>query len=156
MKIKGQENISDIFSIFHDGKIVKYVLEGDSLQIEVKIKYLAQRIDLSFSIFSVRLIAVSQIRFCPWSNAGASAEMISDLNTIFDQELEILEGNHRNGEIEVICVQHSPKFTHAGGELYLIAESAEVKDEVGRSYSLEELGEICKGYWNYWENEHKT
>jgi hypothetical protein len=157
MKIMGPENISAVFSIFHDGEIAQCVLKSNSLWMEVEIEYLAKRINKNYKAFVVRLHEVDQVRFSPWSNAAnKSIEILADPKIIFEQDLEILGSSFRDGEIRIVCNQYSQNYDYIGGELYLRAESAEVNDEAGKSYSLEELDELCKGYWDDWANKRKA
>ncbi len=157
MKIEGQENIRDIFSIFHDGGILSCRREDDSLLMEVEIEYLAERINPDFRKFMVRLDDVKNLSFSTWpSDLKSPAVLISEVGKIFKAELEILEGDIEKGKIKIVCNQHSSEFDYCGGELYLSAASAEVTDEAGKSYSIEELDVLCKGYWDDWANKNKA
>lgn len=154
MKIKNQENIRDIFSIFHDGSITSCYTNTDSLLMKVEISYLAERIDPNFSEFTLCIYGVSNIYFSTWlSDLKSEPVIIREIERIFKPELEILEGNIENEKIKVVCNQHSSEFDYCGGELYLSIISCEVLDEVGKSYSIEELDILCKEYWDEWENK---
>ena len=156
-KIAGTENIRDIFSIFHDGDIVQWKIEGENLTLEVSIEYLASRINPDYSKFTVTLYGVDKIHFTTWpSDLESSPVLISDTAKIFDSNLEILEGNIKRTLIEVICNHHSPKYEYCGGELYLIAESATVIDEGSQSYSIEDLDKLCSEYWEEWKNRNNV
>jgi hypothetical protein len=149
MKIENPENISDIFSIFHDGKIIKCNREKDSLRMEVEIEYLAKRINPGFKKFMIHLAGIEDILFYTWpSDLKSKPELFTDTNIIFKPELEILGSDFKAGQIEIVCNQHSPNFDYCGGELYLTATVAEVADEGGKRYSLAELEILCNGYWD--------
>lgn len=155
MKIKGSEKIRKIFSIFHDGGIVNCQIENDTLMMDVEIQYLAERINPSFRKFSIALTEVGSIRFLTWPNdLQSEPALMTDVKTIFKSDLEILEANIKGGEIQIVCNQCSPEFNYCGGELYFTAVSAEVMDEVGKSYSISELEALCKGYWDEWQNDN--
>lgn len=120
---------------------------------EVDIQYLAERINPNFRKFVVRLAGVENIRFSTWpSDLQAEPEVLTDISIIFKPELEILEGSIKEGQIQVVCNQHSPEFDYCGGELFLTATSAEVVDESGKNYSIDELDTLCKSYWDSWAN----
>jgi hypothetical protein len=156
MKIEGSANICNVFSIFHDGGIVHCHEENGSLLLEIEIQYLAERISPAFRKFVVLLEHVKDVCFSTWpSDLKSEPEVLKDITSIFHPELEILEGNLREGKIQVVCNQHSPEFDYCGGELYFSAASAEVIDEGGKSYSLDELDALCKGYWDEWESRNK-
>lgn len=153
MEIEGADSISDIFSIFHDGTISEVLSKDGEIVLTVEIPYLAKRINPSFERFRVKLLGVKKLEFSTWpSDLKLAPELLTEAETIFTPQLEILEGNIEEGRIEVVCSQHSEAFEYCGGELSFEAQSAEVDDEAGKSYSIEELGEICEAYWNAWEN----
>lgn len=157
MRIENLEKISDVFSIFHDGRIILCHLENSSLLMEIEIRYLAERIDPAFRKFTLRLYEVKNLYFSPWSDDRTSEpEVLREIDTIFQPELEILDANCEDGQIKVICNQHSLELDYFGGELCLSATSAEVLDEAGKSYSIEELDALCKDYWDEWANKHKV
>lgn len=148
IKIKGPENISDVFSIFHDGGIANCHHENGSLIIEIEIQYLAERINPDFQKFMLRLDDVKNLHFSTWSSdLKSEPQVLRDTTTIFKSELEILEGNFEEKQIKVVCIQHSPEFDYCGGELYFSSTSVEVTDEAGKGYSIEELYALCKSYW---------
>ena len=149
VKIEGLENIRDLFSKFHDGWIVNCYLERDILYMDVEIQYLAERIDPSFHKFSIELIQVDNISFSTWpNNTQSQPEILTEISTIFTPDLEILQGKLRDDLIEVTCNQPSSDFGYCGGEIYFTALSAKVTDGAGKSYSLDELDGLCKGYWH--------
>ncbi|HKB60911.1 MAG TPA: hypothetical protein VKC56_12795 [Gallionellaceae bacterium] len=151
MTIKGSENIRDIFSIFHDGHIESFATEERGLLLAVRVQYLAQRINPLFRRFFVRLAVVEDIHFSTWpSDLKSVPAVLRDVNAIFKPELEILEGNVSEGEIKVVCNQPAPGFDYCGGELYFRAASAEVTDEAGKSYTIDELDSLCNAYWEEW------
>lgn len=63
MIIEGSENIRDIFCIFHDGVVARASSEDGNLVFEVEIRYLAERINPSYTKFFVRLASVRDIYF---------------------------------------------------------------------------------------------
>jgi len=148
MKIQGLGIISDIFTIFHDGEIACCEPNGDALRLEVEIEYLAERINPAFRKFTIQLYGVEDLRFQTWPRDPQShPEILRDLKVISKSELGILQGNIKEGQIQVICDQHAPEFDYCGGELFFTAESVEVFDESGKSYSMKALDELCEGYW---------
>ena len=157
MRIEGSEDIRDIFSFFHDGSITHAKRVGSDLILEVEIQYLAKRINSSFEKFYIRLVNVRDIRFTTWPRDSQSPPLeIADTSLIFKPELEILEVHNEEGAIQVICLQSSPGFNYVGGELYLQADFAQVTDEAGSHYSMDELRSLCKGYWHDFSNKNQA
>lgn len=91
------------------------------------------------------------ISFSTWSRHKKKEKFLTDVGVIFKPHLAILEGNIKGKGIEISCVQSDPSYNYCGGELYFTVESAEVRDENGKEYSIKELDEICKSYWDEWE-----
>jgi len=157
MKIEGAEKIVGIFSVFHDGTIAACYRDGDALVMEVEIQYLAKRIDPCFEKFVVRLFGVENIRFTTWQRDFQSEpQVLSDIRTIFKPELDILSSGVAEGQIHVACNQASIECDYCGGELLFTATHAEVSDEAGRSYSLDQLDALCLAYWDEWEKKNKA
>lgn len=97
------------------------------------------------------------MRFTTWpSDQKSEPTLVTDVSVIFKPELEILEGNLKDGLIQVVCNQASPDFDYCGGELYVQAGSAQFTDEGGRHYSIDELDSLCKGYWDEWSNKSRA
>lgn len=155
--ISGQKNIAEIFSIFHDGVIASYLSSNDGLLLVIEVRYLAQRINPAYTKFLVCLFEAKDVQFHPWpNNADNSSQPITAVDEIFKPRLDILQGEVRDKIIEIVCNQASPTFPYSGGELQFHAESAAVSDESGRFWSLEELAELCKAYWDEWSNSVGT
>ena len=149
--IHGAENLRDLFCLLHDGTISHGSWEGSDLVLEVEIAYLAARVAPSFCKFYLRLVNVRHLRFTTWPNATASGPVVlSEMTQIFQPELQILEGNLQDGVIQVVCNQRSSAFDYSGGELFFMADGAQLTDEAGKYYAMETLGSLCKEYWDDW------
>jgi hypothetical protein len=155
MKIEAPESIRDIFSIFHDGGISTATLQGENLILQIEIQYLSERINPEYKGFEVYLYGLSNIEFSTWpSDLKSEPKKITDIESIFKSELEILEASLKNNIIEVVCTQNSSKYNYCGGELSFTVDTAEVRDESGKSYSLEDLNILCEDYWDEWGNKN--
>lgn len=151
MRIEEIADIKDIFSIFHDGGISFAEHRDDLLALEVDIQYLAERVKPEYRKFKVILYGFKDAEFSTWpSDLNSEPQKIDDVTTIFKPELEILEASVKDNKIEVVCNQHSSEYDYCGGELLFAVDSAEVHDEAGKSYSIDELDVICRGYWDDW------
>lgn len=151
--IHGNDALSRLFSILHDGRIARVTANGSSIALDVDITYLARRVDPAYRTFRVVLDKVLDLRFRTWPNeAGAEPAMLTDIDEIFRPGLEILSGEVAGDHLKVICNQPSTLCDYCGGELLLAVASASVTDEGGKAYSLEELQRLCRGYWSDWES----
>jgi len=66
------------------------------------------------------------------------------------EELEILSAEENEGDIKVSCSIAAPKSRFCGGNLSFQCGAAEVVDESGKQYTIDQLNEICKAYWHEW------
>ena len=156
MEIEGLENISHLFSIFHDGRITGCKFNDGRLQLEIEILFLAEKINPQFSKFNVTLNNIKNILYTNWpDDPKLESQKITDINIIFSQELIILEGVFKNDLIQVVCNQTSPDYESYGGYLYFTAETAIVTDEADKKYSIEELDALCESYWNEWSEKNR-
>ena len=157
MNTEGLENINTMFSVFHDGEIARCVKINSSLKFDVHIQYLAERINPAFRTFSIVLEGVEDLNFTTWpDDSDAEPDVITDVELIFTKELEILSGEIENESIKVACNQPLPGLGYCGGFLNLKANSAVVKDEARKEYSIEELCSLSKSYWDEWSKRNKA
>ena len=147
--IIGSQNLSDMFSVFHDGGIVLTTVKGVNLEFEIEIGYLAGRIKSEYQIFRLTLFNVRNLSFKTWPKSSeALPDLFSSASQIFEPELEVLSCEIEGDFLKVICNQASEIYSYCGGELLLQADSAVVTDEGGKSYSIVELRQLCKDYWD--------
>ena len=149
--INGASELSQLFSILHDGVIVEAFTEETSLLFRVEITYLAQRVAPEFTTFLVRLHQAQDLAFVTWPNeASAAPQTLRSLTQIFIPPLHILSGDCVGARVQVECNQPATSTPHCGGTLSFLATSADVVDERGKHYSLKDLVEIAEAYWKEW------
>ena len=157
MEINTSENIAKIFSIFHDGGINGYSFQNDELTLTVDIMYLAQRIDTSFKTFKIIIKELNQLSLTTWpDDSNQEPEIIKDTSLVFEGDLEILDGEIEKNLVKIIFNQTKPKMGYCGGYIHFQAKTASVEDEAGKEYSIKELTDLAKGYWQEWEQRKKT
>ncbi len=153
MEIKTIKSISEMFSVFHDGAILNFQHHDDICQFDVEIEYLTKRINPNFTKFKVVISGVGSFRFVTWpKDSNDKPQVFCDINTIFKPNLEILSGATKGNQVQVSCNQLGD-FYYCGGELYFLANSAIVTDENNKSYSLKELKNLSKEYWEEWSSK---
>lgn len=151
LMITGAENLSDMFSIFHDGGVARYSANGDNLDLDIEIMYLAERVNPAFRSFHVSIQNVQDISFSTWlKESGVEPLVLRSPAKIFGPKLEILSSEVYGEQIKVICNQPSAECDYCGGELYFSASGATVTDEAGREYSIDALQQLFKDYWDEW------
>lgn len=149
------ESICRVFNIFHDGSLEHVQFDAGRLNARVDIPYLADRVKPGFTFFSMEISGFRDAQFNAWpEESGAKDIAIADLRAIFSPDLEILSASVENGGVKVICNISSPKCAYCGGELFFRADSIRVLDEANKAYSVDELGSLCKEYWDNWKRKN--
>jgi len=145
------KQIADMLSCLHDGRIVRATAGGDHLRLEVRIRYLAERVDPRYRSFSVHLRDVTELVFSTWPNdPNCAAALITDPEIIFAPCLDILRCSVADGVLLLTCNQSSPEYDYCGGELRARVGWANFIDEGGRAFSCEELEVLSEAYWDEW------
>ncbi|HEY1014967.1 MAG TPA: hypothetical protein VGE07_19825 [Herpetosiphonaceae bacterium] len=155
--IEGAERIAAIFNIFHDGWISAAAWRGPDLLLTVEIPYLAERVDPGWERFAVELRAVGGLEFEPWYHQPphtADSALLAELDAIFQAELDILSCDLEDGRVKLVCNQTSDDADWCGGFLRFAAAGALVFDEGGAPWDLDQLIELCQGYWEQWEKRN--
>src|SRR5690606_4579782 len=62
------QDISDVFSVFHDGGITDFSRKGNDMKMTISCEYLAELISPEFADFHVELKNVQKLEFDPWMN----------------------------------------------------------------------------------------
>lgn len=152
--IQGIKNLHELFNIFHDGGIAHYRMIGQDLELTVEIQYLAALVQPHFQGFSVLLSNVRDLAFRAWTiEQSAQSPLLIRHSEIFEPELEILGAEIEGDVLSITCGRPIDRYDHSGGHLILRADSAQVFDEAGKSYSIEALGDLCGAYWRNFGSE---
>lgn len=152
--ITQQNDIRDIFNILHDGDIVGYSSAEEYLQLVIEIPYLAERIEKRLKFFYVILNGCTDLQLQTWpSQRDKNPENIKGPEAVFKAKLWILDAEIKGNRIEVSCSQNDSSFDYCGGTLSFATRSAIVKDENGKEYTIDEIGDICESYWTEWEKK---
>jgi len=143
------EEIRGIFSILHDGTISAWTGDKILLTLTVDCLYLAERIDKSFEKFYIELSNIQKIELDPWTNSIDLPTVIkTDFADIFRAELEILSADIKDDTVVVSCNQHDTCFDYCGGNLTISCQTIKVLDQNKNELTIDQLGEICKNYWD--------
>jgi len=152
-----RNDIIDIFNIFHDGTIERSVMDGETWRFEVFIPYLANRIKKEYTLFRVAIRSAGNFRFDGWlRELNKGTEELVEFGPISKEELEILSAEEKEADvIAVSCNIAALKSKFCGGNLYFQCGDAEVSDESGKQYTIDDLDELCKAYWDEWSKRSK-
>src|SRR5688572_9998611 len=89
--------ISDIFSIFHDGDITKCEQDNDFILLHIDCMYLAERINKDFISFTIKIHNLHHLELKTWSRESENeSRLIDDINIIFQTDLEIYRSEVKN------------------------------------------------------------
>jgi len=148
------ENIRDIFSILHDGRISSWTGDRNLLTLKIECQYLAERIDKSFDSFYVDLIQFDNLYLTTWPNPfDLPVLTLTDLNEIFKAELEILSAEIKENLVVVSCNQHDTNFRYCGGNLIISCMTTKIFDQNRNELTIDEFDNICKSYWTEMKKE---
>ena len=151
------KKIGELFSIFHDGTIAACRIDNDLLELEIDIKYLAERINANYEKFHLLIHNIHDFSFTTWPrNYNIVPSTIRNPLLVFSGEVEILSGEFNNDFIEVQIQQSSNEYDYSGGILYFKADSVLVTDEGGKAHDIRGLSQISNAYWNEWSNKNKA
>ena len=152
--MRATENIRDIFSILHDGRISSWTGDRNLLTLKIECQYLAERIDKSFDSFYVDLIQIDNLYLTTWPNPfDLPVLTLTDLNEIFKAELEILSAEIKENLVVVSCNQHDTNFRYCGGNLTISCMTTKIFDQNRNELTIDEFDNICKSYWTEMKKE---
>lgn len=145
----------DVFNIFHDGTIESALMIDGDCRMHVSIKYLAERISPELDGFDILIRQPSEFHLDGWMREfSKGTSSISSFEDIFSEDLEILCAKIENGRVMLSCNIHDFESELCGGTLSFRNEGAIVTDAMNRSYSLDELDQLCKEYWDDWASKN--
>ncbi len=149
-----KSEISDIFSIFHDGSIMKFHDHGDNCILNIDCMYLAERINQDHLYFILKINGLRDLSFNVWPrNTDKEAWIMTDPGQIFQTELDIFNSELINDKIVVRVGQESNKtLDYSGGDLTFDCDSIEIFTQDLNIISYEALVNVCKQYWDKFEN----
>ncbi len=153
-----QRDIIDIFSMLHDGTIESWTGNKDKLLLKVSCLYLAELIDKDFEYFYVEINKIKKIELFAWMNPiDQEQKVFTELEDIFQAELEILSADKNEDDTIIVCNQHDITFDFCGGNLTLNCENIKVLDERHNNLTIDVLEIICNQYWGWlWKQKKKN
>lgn len=117
------QDVSDIFSIFHDGTIYAWTGDTQLLTLIIDCQFLAECIDKSYTKFYVELTQVDELSLSTWPNPfDLPVQIFTDPSLVFKAELEILSADIMEEKVVVACSQHNLAFEYCGGNLQLLVK----------------------------------
>ena len=149
------KEISDIFSIFHDGGITKFEERQDFSLMHIDCMYLAERIDKDFTSFVLKIYNPKDIQLKTWpQDKKDEAKIIKDINIIFQTELDIYRSEIVNGKLLVYVGQNlDNSLEYAGGDLTFDCSAIEIFDQNNNIIHYSDLVAVCKKYWDDFETK---
>ena len=150
MKSIGQE-VSDLFSVLHDGGIEHSERNNDTLSFSVEIKYLTDRIEDAYEIY-VTISGFRNTEFVAWMNNGESEA----INDFILEGLDILSAKIENGKIRADFNNSDSSLAYCGGTLYFNCDSYLIEAPKGTSITLDQIKGLATAYWNDFSNRRQN
>ncbi|MCB9222753.1 MAG: hypothetical protein H6582_01145 [Crocinitomicaceae bacterium] len=142
------KDISNVFSIFHDGGPEEWKIHNGNLSIKMYCQYLAELISPEFEFFTIELIGVKTLDYKPWEPFKIDHPELSLIDKLNKCEFEIATAELENGEVSVACHEHNSFFGTPGGQIILVADGIKINAQDGKDISIKQLTAICKSYWD--------
>ena len=144
-----QNDIRDIFSIFHDGGIVDCEGDFDKLTLTIQCNYLAELINPDFENFFVDLIGINKLEFDPWTNPiHLEKRDFRSHEEYLKVDLEILSAEIKDDFVLITCNQHDTDLDFCGGNLMISANGFKLFDHNNKQMTMDQLDSISRTYWD--------
>lgn len=132
---------AEIFNIFHDGCLIKFIRSQNDVEFIVDIQYLAELINSKYTLLKGVLKNCTKLELKQW---GTEDSIICDLHTLELLNLEIISAEVIYNSISIKCYFNGG---NNGGELTLITDDIVLFDESGVELTFEMIYEASKCYW---------
>lgn len=136
------KKIIEVFSQLQEGYIEEMSLQGDTLNMKIECKHLANQIEAGFGYFYVVLKGTKDIYFLPWDDEDMSISSLKDIQ-LFKPDILNVE----YAEEDYIKIYSNCENVYSGGCIYILATDIIVYDEGLNEIKLEELNELSDKYW---------
>ena len=145
------DDLAKVFTIFHDGAICSYELSKSDLTLRISCQYLAEIINPDFENFYLSLHNVNLIELVTYTelkdNPATAPNLLSDVGTIFEEEIDIFNAKPFENYVEINCWQVNERLNHLGNKLRLNCAAYTLSTENRGVIPLTYLNEICTKYW---------
>lgn len=145
-KSNKNQDLAQIFSLFHDGYIENAQVKNLDIDLKVGIQYLSMLINKKHEFLHLTLLNVELFIFDAWADEPFR---ITDCEKINELSPEIMDAKvNENGEILVTTLIHNtPSNTIKGGFLIIKCLDYKLSDEEKNEISIETLKELASYYW---------
>ncbi len=139
------QEIQDLFDILHDGYIDAYRETSGYVEFKIGIQYLAELFHEGGEVLYLEIQDLEYLNFTPWSEDHSA---ITDIETIVNLELGILNCDYQNNGFHIHCSCDETQHGFTGGTLTVNFRKFNVKDETGKTITLNNLRKVANKYWD--------
>lgn len=143
--------LAKVFTMFHDGAITGYEQSKSDLSLRISCQYLAEIINPGFENFYLSLHDVNLIELETYTeledNPATPHNLLRDINTIFEEEIDIFNARPFEKYVEVNCWQINDRLNYVGNKLRLNCTAYTLSNQDRSVISLTYLNKICTKYW---------
>jgi hypothetical protein len=136
------KKIIEVFSQLQEGYIEEMSLQGETLNMKIECKHLANQIESNYGYFYVVLKGAKDIYFLPWDDEEMSISSLKDIQ-LFKPDILNVEYADEN----YIKIYSNCENVYSGGCIYILASDIIVYDEGLNEIKPEELNELSDKYW---------
>jgi hypothetical protein len=137
-----KKKIIEVLSLLQEGFILEMKLEGETLNIKVECRHLADLIDSNYLYFYVVLKGAKNIYFVPWDDEEMSISSVQDIRLFKPDILNVEYADN-----DYIKIYSNCENVYSGGCIYILASDIIVFDEGLNEIKQEALSELSDKYW---------
>lgn len=141
------EQISDVFTGFHDGTIMSCRGIENGYRFTVDCLYLAGRLNPDFEVFYVDVFDVVLISFDPWIAEGQEIASETTFEDIFLYEPEIGYSDEKNGEI-IMSFRIDDVNAYVGATVTFTSSKIVLYDQNNQILELDDFFRLVRSYWD--------
>ena len=142
------QEISDVFSVFHDGTPQDWKIKDGNLTLRISCLYLAELVSAEFEFFNLEVLNIKNFEYKPWEPFDINHSQLTTEEQLNKCDFEIITSKLREDRIEIICHEHSDFFGTPGGDILLSASGVTISAEDRRNITRKELLDISTAYWD--------
>ena len=131
-----------MLSQLQEGYLEEISQEGDTLNIKVECKHIAQQIDPAYQYFYVVIKGTKGVYFLPWDDEDMQIDSL--------KELQLFKPDILNVECidnEYVKIYSNCEHVYSGGCIYIRASDILIFDEALNKLKLKELEVLSDKFW---------
>ncbi len=136
------KKIVDTLSQLQEGYLEEMSQDGETLNIKVECKHIAELIDPAFQYFYVVIKGTKEVFFLPWDDEDMQIASLKEMQ-LFKPDILNVE----NVDDNYVKIYSNCENVYSGGCIYIRASDIVVFDEALNVMTFETLAELSDKFW---------